>query len=582
MPQFGWTRLAYLLLVLTALAVLARTGSPDAETRSLASESPRDEAATDLIPSETMKPPHTGMTRRIEDADSLVDLDGGGPPSVTRGPEREARPPAPAAAPPATPSGEPVPPVFYRPPPLEVSSRNAPAGPVCGDLGRFPGSSRVVFPLDDRFFYSYEDTWGAPRTQGGHEGTDLMAPAGTPEYAVTDGTVVPVAGSNADGWNTLGGYAVMVRADYSVGPVREGDLFYYAHLERESPLEVGTRVRAGQVIGQAGDTGQGPEVTRGLFPAHLHFGWYDATGTRGVVASGAMNPYPLLEWIKANGGVVTGGSDARYCESPRPPPSLPGANAWPAPDAPGVSPDLDTGSDDPRPSPDVRNETPPETSRRDEPAPRRLVARGLAPEDLAPRPRDPRERLPQKDGSDARTEASDPPALEGTADRPGLPQRGPPSPPEPRNEPPTDTATPARERPEAGSIEHTEPRTRPSGPGLPEVSEGVGAEPARDPGDGAEPDRGEDKRDDEEGDKESPKKREDDRTDSESEEPPRPPIDPPPPVEPERTEEGLPPPEPEEAEETETTAPETTTPETTAPEAEGAPLETTVALETTG
>jgi hypothetical protein len=33
-----------------------------------------------------------------------------------------------------------------------------------------------------------------------------------PEYAVTDGTVVPVTGSNGNGWNTLGDYTVMLRA----------------------------------------------------------------------------------------------------------------------------------------------------------------------------------------------------------------------------------------------------------------------------------------------------------------------------------------------------------------------------------
>lgn len=55
-----------------------------------------------------------------------------------------------------------------------------------------------------------------------------MTPSGVPEYAITDGTVVPVAGSDADGWNTSGGHAVMVRADYSTGPVEAGDLFYYA------------------------------------------------------------------------------------------------------------------------------------------------------------------------------------------------------------------------------------------------------------------------------------------------------------------------------------------------------------------
>jgi hypothetical protein len=169
-----------------------------------------------------------------------------------------------------------------------------------------------------------------------------MAPTGSAAYAVTDGTIVAVAGANENGWNTLGGYAVMLKAAYSVGPVKQGDLFYYAHLNHESALEIGTRVSVGQTVGYVGDTGQGPEITRGLFPPHLHLGWYGASS---AVTSDAMNPYPLLEWIKGNGGAITGGSDARYCEVPRvggPVPST-GESRWPAPYSPGVKPDLATG-----------------------------------------------------------------------------------------------------------------------------------------------------------------------------------------------------------------------------------------------
>jgi hypothetical protein len=79
-----------------------------------------------------------------------------------------------------------------------------------------------------------------------------MVPTGTAEYTVTDGTIVTVAGTNEYGWNTLGGYTMMLRAAYSVGPVKHGDLFYYAHLDRKSALEIGTRVRVGQTIGYAG------------------------------------------------------------------------------------------------------------------------------------------------------------------------------------------------------------------------------------------------------------------------------------------------------------------------------------------
>jgi collagen type III alpha len=301
-----------------------------------------------------------------------------------------------------------------------------------------------VFPLEERYFYSYEDTWGTPRTQGGHEGTDLMAPAGAPEYAVTDGTVVPVAGSNENGWHSLGGYAVMVRADYSVGLVKAGDLFYYAHLGRPCPLKIGTRVRAGQVIGYSGDTGQGPEVTRGLFPAHLHLGWYDVTGSRSEADSGAMNPYPLLEWIKANGGAVTGGTDARYCEAPSPPTPIPstGQGDWPAPEAPGVRPDRATGSSDP--SPVVQSWAHARTIPIERGAPTRH--RDRVPQDQVPGGHAPQERIPRERPRDATVKPPD-------TERPEIPESPVPEPPDPnfpeprRPEiPPSDGATPSRGR----------------------------------------------------------------------------------------------------------------------------------------
>ena len=55
-----------------------------------------------------------------------------------------------------------------------------------------------------------------------------------------------------------------------------------------------------------------------------------------------MNPYPLLLWLEQNGGAVSGGTDASYCEAPQ----------EPVPGSPSTSADLDTGhQDDARPSP---------------------------------------------------------------------------------------------------------------------------------------------------------------------------------------------------------------------------------------
>jgi peptidoglycan LD-endopeptidase LytH len=341
--DFGWTRLAYLLVVLSVLAALARLGGAGADSRPLAAEPPDKAPVAEVPPADAMdshehSAPQAGAAPRENPASPAF--------------ARHLRRATVGGASAASEAGRAV---FYRPSPPSPQSGAGAAqgpGPSCGDLRRFPSGNRLVFPLPMGYANSYDDTWGAPRPQGGHEGTDLMAPAGTPEYAVTDGTIVPVIGSNGNGWNTLGGYALMLRAAYSVGPVREGDLFYYAHLEKESALPLGAAVRAGQVVGYAGDTGQGPEVTRGLFPPHLHLGWYDATGARSYLPSGAMNPYPLLEWITAGGGVLGGGSSARYCEVPRSGPPIPstGEDRWPAARDAGARPDLDAGLERPAPS----------------------------------------------------------------------------------------------------------------------------------------------------------------------------------------------------------------------------------------
>ena len=237
-------------------------------------------------------------------------------------------------------------PVFHRP---SLQKGRDAGGPVCGNLRDLPKGSRAVFPLPSDYFNSYGDTWGAARPQGGHGGSDLMSPAGTPEFAITDGDLVPVRRSNENGWNRLGGYRVMLQAAYDAGPIKKGDLFYYAHMDQKSALPIGTKGRAGQQIGVVGDIGEGREGARGKVPPHLHLGWYDAsasgsTGSRTDLQSGAMNPYPLLLWLEQNGGAVSGGTDASYCEAPQ----------EPVPDSPSTSPDLDTGyENDARPSPIV-------------------------------------------------------------------------------------------------------------------------------------------------------------------------------------------------------------------------------------
>jgi murein DD-endopeptidase MepM/ murein hydrolase activator NlpD len=132
---------------------------------------------------------------------------------------------------------------------------------------------------------SFGDTFGAPRADlesGWHHGEDIVGPLGTPILAVADGTIFGV------GWNELGGWKLWLRDGV-------GNEFYYAHLSAYSPLAVeGTRVRAGDVLGFMGDSG---DAKGG--PVHLHFEIHPAEllfmGYDGVVA-----PYPfLVAWRRA-------------------------------------------------------------------------------------------------------------------------------------------------------------------------------------------------------------------------------------------------------------------------------------------
>jgi murein DD-endopeptidase MepM/ murein hydrolase activator NlpD len=129
-----------------------------------------------------------------------------------------------------------------------------------------------VFPVYGQV--SYGDDYGAPRAvTEWHHGNDLFATEGTPVLAVADGTLFNV------GVNTLGGNRLWLRDG-------RGNTFYYAHLSAYAPVAAeGAQVRAGEVIGFVGHTGQA--ITT---PPHLHFEIHPGDGD-------SVNPYPyLLAW----------------------------------------------------------------------------------------------------------------------------------------------------------------------------------------------------------------------------------------------------------------------------------------------
>ena len=135
---------------------------------------------------------------------------------------------------------------------------------------------------------SYSDGWGAPRDGGRrrHVGTDIMGVRGQPLRAPFDG-VVTRRRVTAEG---IAGLMVTVTRP-------DGIRANLIHLNDDNPgttdgsapaawripdaVQVGTPVRAGQIIGFMGDTGNAVGVP------HLHFEMRYPDGT-------PFNPYPYL------------------------------------------------------------------------------------------------------------------------------------------------------------------------------------------------------------------------------------------------------------------------------------------------
>jgi murein DD-endopeptidase MepM/ murein hydrolase activator NlpD len=146
-----------------------------------------------------------------------------------------------------------------------------------------------VFPVYGK--HDYTDTYGAPRADTGfHAGNDIFAAAGTPVVAVCDGSL------NRVGTLPISGNRLWVKC------ARTGDSFFYAHLSSfATDTRSGLRVKAGQVVGFVGSTGDAEQT-----PPHLHFEVHPGNGK-------AVDPYPFLRawenrrdvpaaaWVRANG-----------------------------------------------------------------------------------------------------------------------------------------------------------------------------------------------------------------------------------------------------------------------------------------
>lgn len=145
-----------------------------------------------------------------------------------------------------------------------------------------PSVQLAVFPVQGPC--SFENTWHAPRGGGRqHLGVDIIAKEGNLLYAVADGTITKIYTVGTD---KLAGNGVRLT-------MADGTYFFYGHMSRVADgITVGTKVKAGQVVGYNGKTGA-------TNTPHLHFevhpGGGDAVDPTNIVAAvnGCKNTAPL-------------------------------------------------------------------------------------------------------------------------------------------------------------------------------------------------------------------------------------------------------------------------------------------------
>ena len=145
---------------------------------------------------------------------------------------------------------------------------------VLPDLATLGIPQISVFPSQGRC--SFTDTWQQSRSGGRqHEGVDIMGVKGLALYAVIDGTITKMYGADA----ALSGNALRLTAS-------DGTYFFYAHLDSFAPgIAVGSVVKAGQIVGYMGSTGDAGSP-------HLHFEVHPNGGA-------AVSPYPVVKAVDA-------------------------------------------------------------------------------------------------------------------------------------------------------------------------------------------------------------------------------------------------------------------------------------------
>lgn len=139
-----------------------------------------------------------------------------------------------------------------------------------------PGALRI--PVAGVAARQLADSFNEVHSGSRHEAIDIMAPRGTPVFAVEDGRIAKLFTSKP------GGLTI-----YQFDP-SERFAYYYAHLDKYAEgLAEGRQVKRGDVIGYVGSTGNAsPQAP------HLHFSIFVLGPEKKWWKGTAIDPYPLL------------------------------------------------------------------------------------------------------------------------------------------------------------------------------------------------------------------------------------------------------------------------------------------------
>lgn len=138
-----------------------------------------------------------------------------------------------------------------------------------------PAVAISVFPVQGPC--NYENTWHAPRgNDRKHLGVDIIAKEGNLLYAVADGTITKLYTVGTD---KLAGNGVRLT-------MADGTYFFYGHMQKIADgMTIGTKVKAGQVVGFLGKTGA-------TNTPHLHIEVHPLGGE-------AIDPTPVMAAVDA-------------------------------------------------------------------------------------------------------------------------------------------------------------------------------------------------------------------------------------------------------------------------------------------